>query len=193
VWARNRIVRRLDRLEQQAKDQQQGLRQDRDRKAAEQRRWEETLDAFGAVLSEDLLGPVATALQTRRGLLWRWFDSVFRGRSRLPEGLTAEVMRRLVQVRLEAAPDDLLDGVCLRCGLQYPLPQFLGSPQCGCGSCEDRQRQRAQSLAVYERLFDGRGCPACGASTKVGEMNWAHLVEDGYWFAPGRASTSGNP
>jgi hypothetical protein len=111
----------------------------------------------------------------------------------LPEGLTAEVMRRLVQVRLEAAPDDLLDGVCLRCGLQYPLPQFPGSAHCGCGSCEDRQRQRAQSLAVYERLFDGRGCPACGASTKVGEMNWAHLVEDGYWFAPGRASTGGNP
>jgi hypothetical protein len=193
MGARNRMVRTLDRLEQQARDQQQSRRQDMDRKAAEQRRWEETLDAFGAVLPEDLVGPVATALQTRRGPLWRWLDNLVRGRCRLPECLTGEVMRRLVQVRLEAARDDLLDGVCLRCGLQYPLPQFPGSAQCGCNDCQDRQRQRAQSLAVYERLFDGRGCPACGASTKVGEMAWAHLVEDGYWFAPGRASTSGDP
>jgi hypothetical protein len=73
---------RLARLERQARDQQQSLRQDKERKAAEQRRWEETLDAFDAVLPGDLVGPVAAALQARRGPLWRWFESLFRGRSR---------------------------------------------------------------------------------------------------------------
>jgi hypothetical protein len=123
-------------------------------------------------------------LQDSRCPLWRWLDDIARFRSRLPDCLTAEVMRRLVQVRLEAHPEDLIDGVCLRCGLQYPLPNFPSSAQCGCGHCEERQRRRVASIALFERLFDSRGCPACGASTKAGEMDWAHLMPDGYWVAP---------
>jgi hypothetical protein len=188
MWARNRIVKTLDRLEQQARDWQQRLRQDKEGGDAVQRRWEETLDSFGAVLPQDLVNPVATALQSRRGSLWGWLDNLYRGRCRLPECLTEDVMRRLVLLRLDAdaAEAASLNAVCLRCGLQYPLLNFPSSAQCGCPSCQDRERRLAEGRVRFERLFDGRGCPACGASTKSGDMNWAHLIEDGYWFPPDR-------
>jgi hypothetical protein len=150
---------------------------------AARQRWEETLLRFGEMIPEDLRPRVAAALQDKHWPLWRWIEDVWRGRSRLPECLTEEVMRRLLQIRLDGAARDFMDGVCLRCGLQYPLPNYPASAQCGCSDCVDRTRQRAESLALFERLFDGRGCPACGASTKVGDMDWVHLIGDGYWFA----------
>jgi hypothetical protein len=100
--------------------------------------------------------------------------------------LTEDVMRRLIEVwlykGLASASSDFLDGICLRCGLQYPLPNFPPSAHCHCNSCQEGNRRRAESVALFWRLFDCRGCPACGASTQAGEMNWAHLVPDGYWF-----------
>jgi hypothetical protein len=175
------LVKRLDRLEQQVHERQARRRQWQDQVATERRVWEDTLARFFEVLPEDLHDRVAAALQDEHYPLWRWLEDVCRGRSLLPQCLTADVMRRLVQLRLDAAWEDFLDGVCLRCGLQYPLPNYPSSVQCPCGCCKDRERQRAESLALFERLFDGRGCPACGASSKAGEMNWAHLMQDGYW------------
>jgi hypothetical protein len=113
-------------------------------------------------------------------------EDVWRGRSRLPECPTEEVMRRLVLIRLDAPEWDFMDGVCLRCGLQYPVPNYPSSAQCGCSGCMARARRRAESRALFDRLFGHEGCPACGASTKVGDMNWAHLIGDGYWFAADR-------
>jgi hypothetical protein len=183
MGVRSRIVKTLDRLEQQLYDWQQNRRKEEDRESAEQRRWEETCYRFFEVLPEDLWDRVRTALDDNHCPLRRWLDNIFRGRSRLPDCLTEEVMRRLVEVRLSegAASSDFHDGVCLRCGLQYPLPNYPPSAQCDCSSCADGKRRRAESLALFERLFDRRGCPACGASTKAGEMNWAHLMEDGFW------------
>jgi hypothetical protein len=181
MGSRNRLVKRLDRREQQVQQRQESRRQREEQEAPERRRWEDTLTRFSEVLPEDLGDRVTAALRDERCPLWRWLEDVCRGRSRLPQSLTADVLRRLVQIRLEAAWEDFLDGVCLRCGLQYPLPNYPSSAQCGCGYCADRQRQQAESLALFERRFDGRGCPACGASSKAGEMNWAHLMQDGYW------------
>src|SRR4051794_5107830 len=101
MWVRNRIVRTLDRLEEQARDRQRSLRRDKEPEDAEQRRREETLDAFAARLPSDLFGPVVTALQSGRGPLWGWFTNLIRGRCRLPECLTEDVMRRLVTVWLD--------------------------------------------------------------------------------------------
>jgi hypothetical protein len=186
MGSRTRLVKRIDRLEQQVQQRQESRRQWGEQVTAVRRRWEDTLTRFIEVLPEDLHDRVDAALWDECCPLWRWLEDVCCGRSLLPQCLTADVMRRLVQLRLEAASEDFIDGVCLRCGLQYPLPNFPSSLLCSCNSCADRQRQserqRAQSLAVFDRLFDGRGCPACGASSKAGEMNWAHLMQDGYWF-----------
>jgi hypothetical protein len=190
---------RLARLERQLQAEMQLFREQEERRAAELRRWDEVLNAFGAVLPDDLNEPVTAALEGGRAPLWGWLENLVRGRCRLPECLTEDVVRRLVTVYLDAdaAEAASLSGVCLRCGLQYPLPNFPSSAQCDCPACDEgslrRAESRARGLAVYERLFDGRGCPACGASTKAGEMNWAHLMPDGYWFAPGQASTGASP
>lgn len=166
-----RIGKALDLLEKRARELQQVRRQKDDRVAAVQRRRKEILENFFAAMPEDLWERAVTAIDENEFCpLARWLRYVFDGRSRLPECLTKDVMRRLVQIRLdEANKCDSLECVCLRCGLQYPLPKDLPWSQRG---------------ADYSppHFFDQRGCPACGASTKAGEMNWAHLVEDGYWF-----------
>ena len=181
--SRSRMVKTLDRLEQEITERLRIRRQEEEQQAADQRRWEETLDRFGAALPVDLTDRVVAALQDKRCPLWRWIEDVFRGRSRLPECLTEAVMRRLVLIRLDEADKcEGSEGVCLRCGLQYPmhkrppLHQWRLAPGC---SPDERPLR-------YEppRFFEHDGCPACGASSKAGEMNWAHLIEDGYWFAP---------
>ncbi|HYT87629.1 MAG TPA: hypothetical protein VEL76_02815 [Gemmataceae bacterium] len=178
--AHNRLAKALERLEQQVKEQQ-SLRPGKEREAAEQRRWEETLERFGNVLPEDLWDRVKTALQDECCRLWDWLKNIVRGRSRLPDCLTPEVMRRLVLIRLEEADRcESWEAVCLRCGLQYPmhkspsLSEWRLAP--GCSAAERPLRYD------LPHFFDHDGCPACGASSKVGEMNWAHLIEDGYWF-----------
>jgi hypothetical protein len=193
------IRTRLARLEGHLHEERQRLREIEERRADERRRWREVLNAFGAVLPEDLVGRVKAALKDERSPLWGWLDNLATGRCRLPECLPGEVVRRLVTVYLDADAAEAASqiGVCLRCGLQYPLPNFPSSAQCYCPSCAEenvrRAERQARGLAVYEGLFAGRGCPACGASSKLGEMNWAHLVPDGYWFAAERASRVANP
>src|SRR5262249_25175992 len=74
------------------------------------------------------------------------------------------------------------EAVCLRCGLEYPmhksppLDQWRLAP-----GCSPDERPLRYDLPHF---FDHDGCPACGASSKAGEMNWAHLMPDGYWFTP---------
>jgi hypothetical protein len=190
---RARIARALDRLERQAEEyaaRQLVRQQEEAHKAAERRRWQEIDQRFGELLPDDMWDRVRAALKDRDCPLWSWLDSIHRGRSRLPDCLTQDVMRRLVEMRLcegaASSSSDFIDGICMRCGLQYPLPGFTSSARCGGACCEDRNRReaerRAKSLALYHRLFGREGCPACGASTKAGEMNWAHLMADGYWF-----------
>src|SRR5262249_51043621 len=161
------------RLEQQIAGQQRGRHENEDREAAERLRWEETLARFAEVLPEDLSERVRTALQDDHCPLWRWLDSIDRGRSRLPEGLTEGVMRRLVLIRLDEADRcESWEAVCLRCGLQYPRHKALPLSEWRLApGCSPDERPLRYDLP---RLFDHDGCPACGASSKAGEMNWAH-------------------
>jgi hypothetical protein len=147
---------------------------------AAQRRWDEVLNRFFEVLPEDLWDRAEMALTAGRGPLWDWLQDMHRGRSRLPTGLTPDVMRRLVLIRLDEA--DLCEpwqAVCLRCGLQYPtrkpppLSEWKLAPDC---SPDERPLRY-----VLPSFFDHDGCPACGASSKAGTMNWAHLMADGFW------------
>jgi hypothetical protein len=171
----------LDRLEQQANEWQESRRHDEMLNVDEERRWKETLDRFFRVLPNDLHGQVTKALEEESCPLWDWIEDLFRGRSRLPEGLDEDVMRRLVLIRLEEGDNcDSFEAVCMRCGLQYPrhkappLSQWRLAP-----GCSPDERPLRYDLPHF---FDHDGCPACGASSKAGEMNWAHLIEDGYWF-----------
>jgi hypothetical protein len=151
----------IDRLEQWANVRRQAQTQEDNRRAAAQSRLEAISERFDAMLSEETRERIAklnTEAEARS--LFRWIRDILDGRSRLPECLSQDVLRRLVQIRLDEADQiDLAECVCLRCGLQYPKPK------------EPPMSQWPQP-----------GCPACGASTKVGDMNWAHLVEDGYWL-----------
>jgi hypothetical protein len=138
------------------------------------------LRRFCKVLPADLEDRVATALEDRNCPLWRWLRDMFCGRSQIPEGLSTDVMRRLVLIRLDEADKcDSFEAVCLRCGLQYPkhksppLRDWKLAP-----GCSPEGRPLRYDLPHF---FDHDGCPACGASSKAGEMNWAHLIEDGYW------------
>jgi hypothetical protein len=150
--------------------------------SAEQQRWDETLSRFGEMIPEDLGDRVRAALEDRGCSLWRWIEDVFRGRSRLPECLTQEVMRRLVLTRLDEADKcEPYEAVCLRCGLQYPRHKCppISEWKLVPGRSPD-ERPLRYDLPYF---FDHDGCPACGTSSKAGEMNWAHLIGDGYWFA----------
>ena len=189
--SRSRMVRELERLEQLVNEQEQHQRQEEAEEAEERRRWEEALNRFEAVLPEDLLDRVALALEDERCPLWDWLDDIVRGRCRLPECLTKEVMRRLVLIRLDEADKcDSFEAVCLRCGLQYPrhksppLSEWRLAP-----GCSPDERPLRYDLPHF---FDHDGCPACGASSRAGSMNWSHLIEDGYWAIPS-SQTSQEP
>src|SRR5262245_57199371 len=101
--SRNRLMKRLDRLESQVQERRESRRQWVQQEAAERRRWKETLTRFIDVLPNNLHDRVEAALRDERCPLWRWLEDVNRGRSRLPECLTEEVMRRLVLIRLDEA------------------------------------------------------------------------------------------
>ena len=170
---------RLARLEQRAEERQRGRPRREDREA-DKRRWEATLTHFVEVLPDDLWDRVSVALQDDRCLLWPWLRDICRGRSRLPECLTEDVMRRLVLIWLDEADQcEPWEAVCLRCGLQYPRHKRppLGEWKLAPG-CSPDERPLRYNLPHF---FDHDGCPACDASSKVEEMNWAHLMEDGYW------------
>jgi hypothetical protein len=179
--SRSRVFKTLGRLEREISEQLEIRRQEEERQAAEQRRWEETLTCFGAALPEDLWDRVDVALRDENSTLWRWLEDMFRGRSRMPECLTEEVMRRLVLIRLEEADRcDSFECVCLHCGLQYPhhksppLSEWKLAP-----GCSPDERPLRYDLP---RFFEYDGCPACRASSRASDMNWAHLMSDGYWF-----------
>lgn len=179
--SRNRIARALDRLEPQVAEVWGAWEQECARKVAERQRWKEVMSRFCYFIPDDLGDRVTAALQGGDRGLWGWIENIVRGRCRLPECLTQEVMRRLVLVRLDEADRcDSFEGVCLHCGLQYPMPKL--PPWDGwrvVPGCPPGQPPRYEQ----PRLFDHDGCPACGASSKAGHMNWAHLMEDGHWFA----------
>jgi hypothetical protein len=96
--------------------------------------------------------------------------------------LSAVVMRRLVLIRLEEADRcDSLEAVCLGCGLQYPQHKRPPlSPWRLPPGCSPDDRPLGYDLPHF---FEHEGCPACGASCRTGDMNWAHLIEDGHRFA----------
>ena len=188
-----RIARALDRLEARVHERQQ-RRLDEERQQADvQRRWEETLSRFEALLPNDLLDRVAVALQDdqagdeirefreyERCPVRLWIEDVYRGRSRLPECLTEAVMRQLVLTRLDEGDRcSDFDGVCLRCGLQYPMCKLppISEWRLAPGCSRDEKPLRYD----LPHFFDHDGCPACGASSKAGEMTWVHLIEDGFW------------
>lgn len=180
MTSRQRIAKALHRLEQQAQQRQESRREDPFR-TDEQRRWEQTLNRFFEALPEDLRDRVAEALEDESCPLWEWIEGLFRGRCRLPEGLDEELLRRLVLIRLEEPDDcDSLEAVCLRCGLQYPrhkvppVNEWRLAPGCSPNDWPLRYN--------LPHFFDHDGCPACGASSKTGDMNWSHLVQPGYWF-----------
>jgi hypothetical protein len=180
---RNNIAKALDRLAKQVAGRRQAQEQDHHGEDAERQRWEETLNRFGMALPGDLRDRVIGALGDRGCLLWGWIGNLVRGRCRLPECLTEDVMRALVLILLdEAERCNSFQAVCLRCGLQYPThkPPPLSEWKLAPG-CSPDERPLRYDLPHF---FEHDGCPACGASSKAGEMNWAHLMGDGYWFAP---------
>jgi hypothetical protein len=181
MTARHRLARTLDRLEAHFQPRQQRRLEENSLTADQRRHWEETLGGFEAALPRDLLERVAEALREEGCPLWDWMEDVVRGRSRLPDCLTPEVMRRLVLIRLDEADRcEDFEAVCLGCGLQYPVHW---SPPLSewrlAADCSPDERPLRYDLP---QLFEHDGCPACGASSKAGEMNWAHLMADGYWF-----------
>ena len=183
MTSHNRVAR-LERLEGRANERRQRRLEEQERAADEDRRWEEMLSRFEALLAEDLLDRMAVALEDARCPLWRWLEDIFRGRSRLPECLTEAVLRRLVLVRLEEADRcQPWEAVCLRCGLQYPMHKTppLSEWRLAPG-CSPDERPLRYDLPHF---FDHDGCPACGASSRAGEMNWVHLIEDGFWTPDG--------
>src|SRR5947209_4476754 len=122
MTARHRMARTLDRLEAHFQQQNERRQEEDSRAADHRRRSQETLGAFATALPRDLYERVLKALNEQDCPLCPWLEDVFRGRSRLPECLTPEVMRRLVLIRLDEADQcDDFDAVCLRCGLQYPV------------------------------------------------------------------------
>ena len=181
MTSHNRLAR-LERLEGRANERRQRRLEEQEHAADEERRWEEMLSRFEALLAEDLLDRMAVALEDEWCPLWRWLEDICRGRSRLPECLTEAVLRRLVLVRLEEADRcQPWEAVCLRCGLQYPMHKTppLSEWRLAPG-CSPDERPLRYDLPHF---FGHDGCPACGASSRAGEMNWAHLIEDGYWTA----------
>jgi hypothetical protein len=167
MTARTRLVKAVERLEQLANDQEQQRLQDEQREVAEQRPWQEVLSSFGRAVPEDLRERVTAALQDSRCPLWDWLHDLLRGRSRLPEGLTEEVMRRLVLIRLDEADRcEPWEAVCLRCGLQYPrhksppLSEWRLAP--GCSPDErplhyDLPTSSITTDARHAALVPGRG------------------------------------
>jgi hypothetical protein len=146
-----------------------------------QRRLQKTLNDFDALIPDDLRDRVAAELKDERCLLWPWIEDVVRGRSRLPECLNEEIMRQLVLTRLDEADRcNGFEAVCLRCGLQYPmhkrppLSEWRLAP-----GCSPDERPLRYDLPHF---FDHDGCPACGATSNAGEMQWAHLMPDGHWL-----------
>ncbi len=183
--SRRQIERVLDQLEQLAHEHAQREQE----AAAADRRAEETLERFAGALPADLRERVCTALEDPACRLWPWLGDLYRGRCRLPEGLSPEVMRRLVQILLEEA-DQCLEwvGVCLRCGLQYPLPRWRYESR---SHGSDSHATPAAERRYEESFFEHDGCPGCGASSKKGDMTWAHLIGEGYWFSSRRENPGG--
>lgn len=182
--SRTHIAKVLNRLEEQVAEIEQGRQareEERDRVSAEQQRWKETLKRFAEMIPDDLLDRVVAVLEDEGCRLWDWIRDVFRGRSRLPECLTEDVLRRLVLIRLDEADKcNSSEAVCLHCGLQYPMHKYppLSEWKLAPG-CSPDERPLRYDLPHF---FEHDGCPACGASSKAGDANWAHLIEDGYWF-----------
>ena len=150
--------------------------------AAAERRAEATLEGFARALPADLRERVGAALEDPQCLLWPWLGNLYRGRCRLPEDLPEAVLRRLVEVLLDESEhcEPWPQPVCRHCGLQYVLPRRQplqttapGSPAAAGAS----PRPPARTT-----FFAHAGCPGCGASTKAGDMTWAHLIGDDYWF-----------
>ncbi len=184
--SRQQLERALERLEQEAQER----RQQQEEVDAEDRRWLATLERFGEALPPDLHARVTQALEADRHCpVWGWIENVFVGRSRLPDGLSGDVMRRLVQILLEEA-DQCLEwvGVCLRCGLQYPLPRWRYEPR---PHGPDARTAAGVARRYEDSFFAHEGCPACGASSKKGDMTWAHLIGEGYWFTSRRENPGG--
>jgi hypothetical protein len=163
------MVKTLDRLEREIREQQEIRRQEEEQQAPRQRRWEETLTRFGEFLPEDLSDRVDEALRDDRCPLWRWLEDQFRGRSRLPECLTEEVMRRLVLIRLEEAD---------RCVLSVRMPALwapVPAPQVA--ALEARE---TGPTARRTSGHCGTTCPVSSSTTaarparshKAGDMNW---------------------
>jgi hypothetical protein len=179
--------RRLERLETTVgPEQEQEATQ-----AAEHGRALETWERFAGLVPDDLSERVAAVLEDMQHPIWRWLRNVFEGKSRLPECLTENVMRQILLVRLDRA--ELCDNsemACLRCGLQYPMHK---SPPLSEWKMTPAAKERLAQGCPWDNLpyprydlphfFDHAGCPACGASSRAEEANWAHLVESGYWFA----------
>src|SRR5262249_44185438 len=140
VISRKRIARALDRLEPLVEEVWGAWEEECARKAAERQRWKVGLHRFGEGLPEGLWDRAEQALNDERCRLWRWLEDIVRGRSRLPACLTPDVMRQQVLVRLNMAPEcGGFEGVCLHCGLQYPVSYFTPltewkSPD-GCPAC----------------------------------------------------------
>lgn len=181
---RGRVGRALDQMGQVLKELRE---QDRRRREAEARAAEEDrrdraiLRRFESLLSEDLIIRADAALSDKHHTLWRWIEYLFDGRCRLPECLTEGVMRWLILVNLDQADKiDSYYAVCLRCGLLYPMHKSppLSEWKLAPGCLPDERPLRYD----LPHFFDHDGCPACDASSKVGSMNWAHLIEGGYWF-----------
>lgn len=184
--SRQQLERVLEQLEQEAQER----RQQQEEVDAEDRRWLETLERFGEALPPDLHARVTQALEADRHCsVWAWIENVYVGRSRLPDGLSPEVMRRLVQILLEEGEQCLAwVGVCLRCGLQYPLPRWRYESR---SHASDSHATPAAERRYEESFFEHNGCPGCGASSKKGDMTWAHLIGEGYWFTRRRENPGG--
>jgi hypothetical protein len=93
-------------------------------------------------------------------------------------------MRHLVQIRLDEADKCLpWEAVCLHYGLQYPMHDWAPESEWRLApGCKPTDKPLCYDLPQF---FDHDGCPACGASSTVGHMNWAHLIGDGYWDTSG--------
>jgi hypothetical protein len=173
---------RLAKLQREAgkKSQDWGTR---DFAAEEAKRWEMTERLF-ELAPEDMREALAGALVEREQAgfptirsdrLHSWICDLGFDRTRLPDELAPETMRKLLLIYLEDTPREAIGEVCDQCGLYRPqrngFDYFDSCPHCGCrewtwSSLVVVWSKREQGVAEAGKLDDAQANPRPGTQTE---------------------------
>jgi hypothetical protein len=124
-----------------------------------------------ATVIADLAAARDSAGRYGRHTLEDWLRNLSLGRSRLPAGLTGDVMRHLLGVYLDRGTEvDQSSMTCDGCGLERPIQKQPPWPEWKLlpGKTHDSPPPR------YDLPEFFRACPHCGGA----EWTWTHLRDD---------------